>query len=82
MLDGKVVISSFTDERRFSPDMEAMLGKYELEMRDDIPGRFDQMYVEMRVTLDGGETLETRCTGPRGIWGTPPIPEFNGSSES
>ena len=75
LLDGKVVISSFTDERRFSPDMEAMLGKYELEMRDDIPGRFDQMYVEMRVTLDGGETLETRCTGPRGIWGTPPIPE-------
>ena len=29
----------------------------------------------LRVELDGGRVLETRCNGPRGKWGTPPISE-------
>jgi hypothetical protein len=33
------------------------------------------MYVLLRVELDGGRVLETRCDGPRGKWGTPPISE-------
>ena len=40
-----------------------------------MPGRFEDMHVKLRVELDGGAVLETRCDGPRGKWGTPPISE-------
>ncbi|HET6927992.1 MAG TPA: hypothetical protein VFI48_14170, partial [Hyphomicrobiaceae bacterium] len=30
-------------------------------------------YVELSVELDGGRILKSRCNGPRGKWGTPPI---------
>ena len=33
------------------------------------------MHVLLRVELDGGRVLETRCNGPRGKWGTPSISE-------
>ena len=75
LLDGKVVMDSFTNERRFSDDMEAMLGRIDVAMRDDITGNFDEMYVLAEATLSDGTTVSTRCDGPRGKWGTPPIPE-------
>ena len=75
LLDGKVVMDSFTNDRRFSDDMEAMLGRIDVEMRDDITGNFDEMYVLAEATLSDGTTVSTRCDGPRGKWGTPPIPE-------
>ena len=75
LLDGKVVMDSFTNKRRFSDDMEAMLGRIDVEMRDDITGNFDEMYVLAEATLSDGTTVSTRCDGPRGKWGTPPIPE-------
>ncbi|MCG8543828.1 MAG: MmgE/PrpD family protein, partial [Alphaproteobacteria bacterium] len=73
LLDGKVTMDTFEDEKRFSPEVEAMLDKVELEMRDDIPGRFEELYVLLEVELDDGTVLQTRCDGPRGKWGTPPI---------
>ncbi|MCG8544725.1 MAG: MmgE/PrpD family protein [Alphaproteobacteria bacterium] len=73
LLDGKVTMDTFEDEKRFSPAVEAMLDKVELEMRDDIPGRFEELYVLLEVELDDGTVLKTRCDGPRGKWGTPPI---------
>jgi hypothetical protein len=42
-------------------------------MLDDIPGRFEECYVIMEVELDDGSTVKTRCNGPKGKWGTPPI---------
>jgi aconitate decarboxylase len=73
LLDGKITMDTFEDEHRFSPAVEAMLDKVELEMRDDIPGRFEECYVIMEVELDDGSTVKTRCNGPKGKWGTPPI---------
>jgi aconitate decarboxylase len=73
LLDGKIVMDTFEDEHRFSAPVEALLDKVTLNMRDDIPGRFEEMYVELEVDLENGETLKTRCNGPRGKWGTPPI---------
>ena len=75
LLDGKVVMDSFTNERRFADDMTPMLDKIDVEMRDDITGNFDEMYVIAEATLDDGSTVTARCDGPRGKWGTPPIPE-------
>lgn len=74
LLDGKVTMSTFEDEHRFSPAVEAMLDKVELTMVDDIPARFEELYVIMEVELDDGTKVSHRCNGPRGKWGTPPIP--------
>ena len=55
--------------------MQDLLGKFEVRLDPAIPGRFEDMHVLLRVELDGGSVLETRCDGPRGKWGTPPISE-------
>ena len=52
----------------------ALLAKTSLEMRADIPGSFEKMHVVVEVELDDGTVLAERCNGPRGRWGTPPIP--------
>ena len=44
-----------------------------MDLSPDIPARFDRMHVEASVTLADGQVLHTRCNGPRGVWGTPPI---------
>jgi aconitate decarboxylase len=75
LLDGKVGICTFTDARLAKADMQELLGKFELRLDPKIPGRFEEMYVLLRVELDGGRVLETHCDGPRGKWGTPPISE-------
>jgi aconitate decarboxylase len=74
LLDGKVGMSTFEDEHRFSPAVEALLDKVTVTPDDDIPARFEELYVELEVDLDDGTVLKTRCDGPRGKWGTPPIP--------
>ena len=73
LLDGKVGIPTFTDQRLAEPDMQKLLGKFEVRLDPTIPGRFEEMYVELSVALDSGRILKTRCNGPRGKWGTPPI---------
>src|SRR5215471_6663434 len=73
LLDGKVNIRTFTDQRLAEPDMQRLLGKFEVRLDPTIPGRFEEMYVELSVELDSGRILKTRCNGPRGKWGTPPI---------
>jgi aconitate decarboxylase len=75
LLDGKVGIRTFTDERLAKADMQALLGKFEVALDPAIPGRFEDMHVLLRVELEGGAVLETRCNGPRGKWGTPSISE-------
>ncbi len=75
LLDGKVGIRTFTDARLAKPDMRELLAKFEVVLDPAIPGRFEEMHVLLRVELDGGRVLETRCNGPRGKWGTPPISE-------
>jgi aconitate decarboxylase len=38
-----------------------------------IPARFETMHVSATIGLADGQILETRCDGPRGMWGQPPI---------
>jgi 2-methylcitrate dehydratase PrpD len=73
LLDGRVGIDSFTDERRFQPDVESLLGKITIDMDDSIPGTLEDMHVELTVTLNNGEALQNRCDGPKGLWGSPSI---------
>ena len=75
LLDGKVSIATFTDTRLAEPDMQELLGKFEVRLDPAIPGRFEEMHVDLRVELDSGRMLKARCSGPRGKWGMPPISE-------
>ncbi len=73
LLDGKVGIHTFTEERLNAPDMRALLPKITLVMDKDIPARFETMHVRLRVELVDGTILDARCDGPSGMWGQPPI---------
>src|SRR3546814_2041314 len=81
LLDGKVTIDSFTDERRFRPDMERLLDRIRLVQTDAIPGHFEAMHVEIAVRLADGQQLAARCDKPRGAWGTPPLKPEERSEE-
>lgn len=75
LIDGRVGIRTFTDARLRQPDMQALLGKFEVRHDPAIPGRFEEMHVVLAAELEDGQRLEARCNGPRGKWGTPPISE-------
>jgi aconitate decarboxylase len=75
LLRGRVGIDTFTDEAVQEPAIVDLLSKITMNMSPDIPARFDKMHVEADVQLADGRTLHTRCNGPRGIWGSPPIRE-------
>jgi aconitate decarboxylase len=75
LLDGRVGIDTFTDANVKEPPILALLDKVALKMDPAIPARFDQMHVEASAELADGRVVHTRCDGPRGIWGSPPISE-------
>jgi 2-methylcitrate dehydratase PrpD len=72
LLDGQVGIDSFTDARRFSADMEALLGKIELRQDPTIPGEWLNMRVTIEVTA-AGRTHNHTSSGPKGAWGQAPL---------
>ena len=57
LLDGKVTVASFSNERRFAPDMVDMLSRTELAVDPTIPKDFAQMYVEVAITLADGSVV-------------------------
>ena len=71
ILDGQVDVASFTDARRFAPDLAALLPKIVIEPDASREGRFDRMAVDMVIDLGDGTQVEGRCDGPPGIWGRP-----------
>jgi aconitate decarboxylase len=71
LLDGAVRIASFTDERRFRPDMVELLRRIELTQDESIPGDFHSMHVEVEVELADGTRRAALCRAPRGSWGAP-----------
>lgn len=74
LLDGDVRFPSFSDQRRFSPDIVALLDRITLSQTPDIPGRFDFMHVDVAVTLADGRQVTRRCKGPLGSWSRPVPP--------
>ena len=75
LLDGKVGIDSFTDERRFRSDMVELLGKTTV-VRDPALSRDTRnMRVEVEITLSDGTKHRKVCAKPPGTWGEPVDPE-------
>lgn len=71
LLDGAVTVASFTDQRLHAEDMVALLPRIEVIPDPSRKGRFDQMTVDIAVTLKNGESYMGNCNGPAGIWGRP-----------
>jgi len=66
LLDGRVVIDSFTDSRRFAPDMEETLRKIRVEPVEQAPG-----VVMVNAQLKDGTTVSTECRGFKGSAANP-----------
>ena len=75
LLDGRVDLDTYSDSRRFAPDMQALLPRVRLTQVDDISRRLDSMHVVVKVELDDGRTVEQRCEAPLGHWKRPVGPE-------
>jgi aconitate decarboxylase len=68
LMDGEIKIDSFTDERRFAPDMEDMLGRIEVIETEDIPHGmlWPETWATVEVHLKDGRILREKCEKPRG----------------
>lgn len=71
LLDGRVVPESFSDARRFAPDVSALLERFTLNADTTVSGAFDKMVVELNVRLKNGQQIQTRCDAPLGSWHRP-----------
>ncbi|MBI3965043.1 MAG: MmgE/PrpD family protein, partial [Chloroflexi bacterium] len=71
LLDGKIGIDTFTDERRFSPDVESLLPKVRARPDPSITEDIMHTHAIVTVTLSDGQVCQTRCDKPRGMWGVP-----------
>jgi aconitate decarboxylase len=70
LLDGTVGIETFSDDCCSRPDMRAMLSKVSLQQLEQIPASLDRMWVEIKVKLEGGGEVTSRCARPPGAWGS------------
>lgn len=71
LLDGHVTMDSFTDARRFAPDVEALLPRVRLTPRAEISDDILAMHATVTVTMRDGRIYTVRCDRPRGMWGRP-----------
>ncbi|MBI4233571.1 MAG: MmgE/PrpD family protein [Chloroflexi bacterium] len=72
LLDGKVVIDTFRDERRFAPDMEAMLGRITIKKNPEIKAMdFQKAWARVTVTMKNGQRYTVRVDSPLGRWDNP-----------
>ena len=71
LLDGEITIDSFTNERRFAADVEALLPKVKLQVDDAIPSDFDRMHTIVSVWLKDGRQLSKRVDKLSGWIGSP-----------
>ncbi len=71
LLDGKVGIDSFTDERRFRADLVRLLEITEVVYDKSIPKDTRRMHIELEITLADGTRRTRICHKPPGTWGIP-----------
>lgn len=73
LFDGAVTVQTFSDERRFRPDMIALLPAITVVQSPEIPDEMEKMWVDVTVELTDGRQETATCRGPKGFWGLPPL---------
>lgn len=71
LLDGEVVVDSFSNERRFSPDIEDLLERTTVVYDEAIPQSTLEFYFTVRVELRNGQTVEVTKQRISGMVGVP-----------
>lgn len=71
LIDGKVTIDSFTDQRRFSSDIETLLPRMTIEFDPSISKEFLDVHTEVAVRLTDGTELSERIGALTGMPGVP-----------
>ena len=71
LLDGGVGFRSFTDARRFQPDMAALLEKISVAYDKSLSQDTRKMQVTVEVVLDDGSRKTATCRRAPGGWGAP-----------
>ena len=71
LLDGKVTVASFSNERRFAADMVDLLSRTQLVVDTTIPKDFAEMYVEVAITLADGSVVTRLLKDLSGFLGFP-----------
>lgn len=71
LLDGRVTVASFSNERRFAPDMVDLLARTELIVDPSIPKDFAQMHVEVTISLSDGSVVTKLLKDLSGFLGFP-----------
>ena len=71
LLDGVIGSNTFTDARRFSADMVALLDKTTVVQDAGISRDTRRMHVVMEITLSDGAVVKRTCRKPPGTWGEP-----------
>ena len=69
VFDGAITSNTFSDERRFRPDMVALLGKIAVEQDASIAKDTRHMHVMIDVTHNDGTVVSRICRKPPGTWG-------------
>ncbi|XP_041359144.1 cis-aconitate decarboxylase-like isoform X2 [Gigantopelta aegis] len=71
LLDGEVVPASYTHSHRRRPYLNKLLSCTTLEAPADNVASFQDMYVEVHVTMKDGTVVSARCDSPYGHWRNP-----------
>lgn len=71
LLDGEITVDSFNNERRFAPDVEALLKCVTLTTDDNIPKDFDRMHAIVKVTMKNGSQYSNKVERLSGWVGSP-----------
>jgi aconitate decarboxylase len=72
LLDGRIDIDTFRDERLLAEDMQKTLRKVQIVRNPSVLAMdFAQAWSEVTVTLDDGTEYRTRVDRPLGIWDNP-----------
>ncbi|KAJ7310355.1 hypothetical protein JRQ81_007265 [Phrynocephalus forsythii] len=71
LLDGKLGLSSFSDENLHRQQLTQLLSKVEVEHPEDNLANFDKMYAEVALVLQNGDILTGRCDTFHGHWRKP-----------
>ena len=76
ILDDRVDVASFTDERCKARDTQDLLARIRVSADPAREGRFDRMRADVRIRSSDGRESFSSCDGPPGIWGRPADPEL------
>jgi 2-methylcitrate dehydratase PrpD len=71
LAEGEVGIDSFSDETRFSPQVEALLPKVRIKANPDIPTAIPDTWAVARVGLSDGREISEQCRHYRGSIANP-----------